>query len=125
MGSGNHRCILFSFPINIFVWLVAVLFLFHLSFTKHEVSHKIKQYPREDIVFSHFELIHSMQSLSPPNKHPVFSFLPSTPHQFNYLKTTFLQDRRSMLLWSAFVLFAWFSFHFLSDGDFSFLLVQT
>ena len=64
-----------------------------------------------------------MYSVKPVLLDSVKNYLPLSSHRLNYLKTTFLRDRRSILLWSGFGLFCVFTFHFLSDGDFSFLLV--
>lgn len=50
-------------------------------------------------------------------------FLPFNSHQFNYLKNSFRRDHRSVIIWTSFILFILFVYHFLSDGDFSFLLV--
>lgn len=67
--------------------------------------------------------IGSMFSVKPVLLDSVKNYLPLSSHRLNYLKTSFLRDRRSVLLWSGFGLFCLFVFHFLSDGDFSFLLV--
>ena len=49
--------------------------------------------------------------------------LPLSFSRLQSLKKAFPLDRKNVALWTLFVLFIIFVFQFLSDGDFSFLLV--